>query len=284
MSGILGTNFSGSHWRNVSDRVAAVARARAARDALAHRGADFAGDWYDDRLYFGHAEQAQLDSSVVGRQPLAAGDGSVTVALDGYLANARELRGELGRRHAFHGNGASEVVLQAYLQWGLDGMLQRLRGGFAVAIYDRANSRLCLARDALGAKPLYYLHEEPTGSLMFASELKGIEALADQSLLTTDHTAVYDYLTYRYVPAPKTLYAQVQKLAAGQCLSIDLVSGHSSLQCYWNCPTWTLPPTARTKSLLNTAGSYSSGRWKVVPPGSPLLAPCVSEVQGLRTG
>lgn len=236
MSGILGTNFSGAHWRDCADRSAAVARARAARDMLSHRGADFAGDWYDDRLYLGHTEQGQLDSSVIGRLPLAAGDGSVTITLDGYISNSRELRTELGKTHAFHSNGGSEVVLQAYLQWGLEGMLRRLRGGFALAIYDRANARLCLVRDALGTKPLYYLHQEPSGSLMFASELKGIEALADESLLTTDQTAVYDYLTYRYIPAPKTLYAQVRKLAAGQCLSIDLATGHSSLQRFWEPP------------------------------------------------
>lgn len=236
MSGIVGTNFSGAHWRNVADRAAAIARARAARDLLSHRGADFAGDWYDDRLYLGHTEQAQLDSSVVGRLPLAAGDGRITVTLDGFLTNGHELRRDLGQAHAFDGNSASEVVLQAYLQWGLDVMLQRLRGGFALAIYDRANSRLCLARDAIGTKPLYYLHDEPLGSTMFASELKAIESLADPALLTTDHTAVYDYLTYRYIPAPKTLYRQVRKLAAGQCLSIDLTNGHSSLQHYWRLP------------------------------------------------
>ncbi len=236
MSGIVGTNFLGAHWRDVADRSAAVARARAARDTLAHRGTDFAGDWYDDRLYLGHTEQAQLDSSVVGRLPLAAGDGSVTVTLDGHLVNAQELRAELGKGNTFHGNGGSEVVLQAYLQWGLEGMLRRLRGSFALAIYDRAEGRLVLARDALGTKPLYYLHDEASGSLMFASELKGIEALADSSLLKVDQTALYDYLTYRYIPAPKTLYTQVRKLAAGQCFSIDLTNSHSATQCYWELP------------------------------------------------
>lgn len=236
MSGILGTTFTGAHWRDVTDRSAAVARAREARDTLAHRGADFAGDWYDDRLYLGHTEQAQLDSNVVGRLPLAAGDGSVTVSLDGHLANAQDLRAELGKSHAFHGNGGSEIVLQAYLRWGLDGMLQRLRGSFALAIYDRAKGQLSLVRDALGTKPLYYLHDEASGSIMFASELKGIEALATKSLLTVDQTAVYDYLTYRYIPAPKTLYTQVRKLSAGQCLGIDLTNSHASIQSYWQLP------------------------------------------------
>jgi len=236
MSGIVGTNFVGAHWQAVTDRSAAVARARAARDTLAHRGTDFAGDWYDDRLYLGHTEQAQLDSSVVGRLPLAAGDGSVTVTLDGHLANAQQLRAELGKSHTFHSNGGSEIVLQAYLQWGLEDMLQRLRGSFALAIYDRTEARLVLVRDALGTRPLYYLHDEASGSLMFASELKGIEALADSSLLEVDQTAVYDYLTYRYIPAPKTLYTQVRKLAAGQCFSVNLTNSHSATHCYWELP------------------------------------------------
>jgi len=240
MSGILGTNFSGAHWRATSDRTEAIARARAARDRLTHRGADFAGDWYDDRFFLGHAEQGGLDSGMIGRLPLAANNAAITVTLDGYISNGQELRASLGKQHAFHGNGGSEVVAQAYLQWGLEGMLAKLRGSFALAVYDRDNARVCLARDALGTRPLYYLHEElansEVGSLMFASELKALEALADESLLQVDYTAVYDYLTYRYVPAPKTLYRQVRKLPAGSCASFDLHRGYSSTQAYWQLP------------------------------------------------
>ena len=244
MSGILGTNFSGAHWRTTTDRSDAIARARNARDRLSHRGADFAGDWYDDRFFLGHSEQGGLDSGVVGRLPLFASDAAsnagVTVTLDGYISNAQELRQDLGKRHAFHGNGGSEIVAQAYLQWGLAGMLERLRGSFALAIYDRANARVCLARDALGTRPLYYLHEElasgEVGSLIFASELKAVTALADESLLTVDYTALYDYLTHRYIPAPKTLYSQVRKLAAGHTASFDLHTGYSSTQSFWELP------------------------------------------------
>ena len=240
MSGIMGTNFTGVHWGEAADRTEVIARARAARDRLSHRGRDFAGDWYDDRFFMGHAEQGGLDSGVVGRLPLATKNAAVTVSLDGHLTNAHELRQSLGKKHAFHGNGGSEVVAQAYLQWGLDEMLAKLRGSFSLAVYDRVNSRLCLARDALGTRPLYYLHEErasgEVGSLMFASELKALEELADKSLLKVDQTAVYDYLTYRYVPAPKTLYQQMRKLSAGQCISFDLADGHSSSQTYWQLP------------------------------------------------
>ena len=240
MSGILGTNFSGAHWRDSADRTEAIARARGALGRISHRGADFAGDWYDDRFFLGHAEQGGLDSGVTGRLPLPANNASITVTLDGHISNAQELRQSLGQQHAFHGNGGGEVVAQAYLQWGLEGMLAKLRGSFAIAIYDRDNARLCLARDALGTRPLYYLHEElassEIGSLMFASELKALEALADKALLQIDYTAVYDYLTYRYVPAPKTLYHQVRKLPAGCCASFDLHTGYSSTQPYWELP------------------------------------------------
>ena len=240
MSGILGTNFSGAHQRNISERTEAIARARAARDRLNHRGADFAGDWYDDRFFLGHAEHGGLESGVTGRLPLPANNAAVAVSFDGHISNAQELRQSLGKEHAFHGNGSSEVVAQAYLQWGLEGMLAKLRGSFALAIYDRSNSRICLARDPVGTRPLYYLHEElansEVGSLIFASELKALEALADKSLLQIDYTAVYDYLTYRYVPAPKTLYSQVRKLPAGSCASFDLNTGNSSTQSYWRLP------------------------------------------------
>jgi len=162
------------------------------------------------------------------------------VTLDGHISNAQELRQTLGKQHAFHGNGGSEVIAQAYLQWGLDGMLAKLRGSFAFAIYDRKKSLICLGRDALGTRPLYYLHEErpnsEVGSLMFASELKALEVLADKSLLKIDYTAVYDYLTYRYIPAPKTLYSQIRKLPAGSSASFDLNTGNSSSQSYWQLP------------------------------------------------
>ena len=240
MSGILGTNFSGAHWRGVTDRTELIARARSARDALGHRGADFSGDWYDDRFFLGQAEQGHLDSEVVGRLPLSSNKAAVTVILDGHITNAHALRQSLGKKHAFRGNAGAEVVAQAYLQWGFDDMLARLRGSFALALYDRVNSRVCLARDALGTRPLYYLHEElangEVGSLMFASELKAIEMLSEKSLLSVDYTAVYDYLTHRYVPAPKTLYQQVRKLGAGESLSVDLLNGFSATQSYWQPP------------------------------------------------
>jgi len=159
MAGILGTNFAGQHWRASADRSETIARARAARDVLQHRGPDFAGDFYDDRFFLGHAEQAGIDSGVVGRLPLASADAGATLTLDGHISNAFELRQSLAKRHAFHGNGGAEVVLQAYLQWGFDGMLERLRGNFALAIYDRTNAQVLLARDAMGSRPLYYLHE-----------------------------------------------------------------------------------------------------------------------------
>ncbi len=240
MSGILGTNFSGAHWRGITDRTELIARARSARDALGHRGADFSGDWYDDRFFLGQSEQGGLDSEVLGRLPLSSNKAAVTVILDGHITNAHSLRQSLGNQHAFAGNAGAEVVAQAYLQWGFDDMLARLRGSFALALYDRVNSRICLARDALGTRPLYYLHEElasgEVGSLMFASELKAIEMLSEKSLLTVDYTAVYDYLTHRYVPAPKTLYNQVRKLGAGESLSVDLLTGFSATQSYWQLP------------------------------------------------
>jgi asparagine synthase (glutamine-hydrolysing) len=133
----------------------------------------------------------------------------VALALDGGIANAAELRGQLARRgFHFSGESASEVLLRAYQYWDKD-LVKQLRGAFAFALWDARKDRLILARDRFGEKPLY-LHEAQ-GALYFASEPKallqaGVRAQADLG-------ALWECLAHRYVPGPRTLFAGIRKLA-----------------------------------------------------------------------
>src|SRR5690606_15562773 len=116
----------------------------------------------------------------------------------------RALRARLAARgYGFRTDSDTEVLLNAYLEWG-DALTEHVDGMFAVALWDAREGRLKLYRDRPGIKPLYYFHDGRR--FAFASELKAIEIACRAEQLAVDGTALYDFLSYRYVPAPKTLY------------------------------------------------------------------------------
>ncbi len=215
------------------------ARGRRALNTLAHRGPDQWNDWYDVRLYMGHRRLSILDLSDAGRQPMVSGDGRAVVTVNGEIYNFRALRSELRRHHEFVSESDSEVILHGYREWGLDGLLGRLEGMYAFAVYDVPAGRLHLARDRVGIKPLYYALEG--SSFAWASELKAIRQLVGADALRTDQTALYDFLTYKYVPAPKTLYRNVFKLPPANVLSVDVRELTASVRRYWSLPTEVVP-------------------------------------------
>ncbi len=136
----------------------------------------------------------------------------VTLVFNGEIYNFQELRRELeALGHCFRTRSDTEVLLRGYLHWG-PSCVRRLRGMFAFALWDQPNARLMLARDHFGKKPLYVYRD--TERLLFASEVKAILA-ADDLHLSLDETAIGDYLRYRYVPAPHTLFRGVRKIMPG---------------------------------------------------------------------
>jgi asparagine synthase (glutamine-hydrolysing) len=185
--------------------------------AIAHRGPDGDGFHFEPRLGFGHRRLAVIDL-VTGAQPMHSGNGSATVIFNGEIFNFRELRRELEQRgHIFHTHSDTEVVLEAWLEWGQESVTH-LTGQFAFALWDRRNESLFLARDRLGEKPLYYA-VLPDQGFVFCSEIKGLSVWPTLSR-SIDPCAVEDFFSLGYIPEPRTIYSNVAQLPAGSTLLI----------------------------------------------------------------
>lgn len=186
-------------------------------NTLKHRGPDADGFYLSGPVGLGHRRLKIIDLEA-GIQPMFNEDRSLAIVFNGEIYNYRELRQQLlTYGHVFGSHSDTEVILHAYEQWGFDAA-SHLHGMFAFAIWDARKNLLFLARDRVGIKPLYYFWDQK--HFLFASELKAILAdpLVEKSI---DYTAVDDYLTYLYIPAPKTIFQQIYKLLPGHYLVIS---------------------------------------------------------------
>src|SRR5215218_8575077 len=207
MCGIAGL---ASHDRGHLDDAALAAMSR----ALAHRGPDDAGEARLDGCLLAARRLSIIDFDG-GHQPLSGCDDRVTVVQNGEIYNHAELRAELvARGHDFRSHCDTEVLAHAYEEWG-DEFLGRLRGMFALALWDRAGRRLLLARDRFGIKPLFYAAHG--GRLAFASELTAL-AHAPGFSRDLDPDAVEAYLAFNSIPAPLSAYRAARKLPPGHLL------------------------------------------------------------------
>jgi asparagine synthase (glutamine-hydrolysing) len=182
---------------------------------LVHRGPDSEGSFQADGVALAMRRLSIIDLER-GDQPIANEDGSVVVVHNGEIYNYRELRAELERRgHGFRTNSDTEVIVHLYEEHG-DDFLERLRGMFAIALWDARRRRLLLARDRFGIKPLYYRVADR--QLSFASELKAMLELPGFSR-AIEPRAVAAYLAFNSIPAPLTIFAEARKLRPGTLLS-----------------------------------------------------------------
>ncbi len=203
-------------------------------NVLAHRGPDDEGYYIKGPVALGQRRLAILDLAG-GRQPMSNEDGTVWVTFNGEIYNFRELRPRLeGLGHRFATRSDTEAIVHAYEQYG-PACVKELRGMFAFALWDQPRQTLLLARDRVGKKPLFYA--EIDGQWAFASEL---QALLQHPGLTreVDWGALDDYLTYGYVPAPKTIFRGVHKLPPAHWLTLKLhPDGNGGLEVcverYW---------------------------------------------------
>ncbi|HEX9173231.1 MAG TPA: XrtA/PEP-CTERM system amidotransferase [Telluria sp.] len=198
-----------------------------------HRG-PVEGDLHlEPGLGFGHRRLSIIDLAS-GLQPLFNEDHSVVVVFNGEIYNFRALMAELKELgHTFRTHCDTEVIVHAWEQWGED-CVQRLRGMFAFAIWDRNQQVLFVARDRLGIKPLHYA-VLPDGMFAFGSELKTLLSLPGLTR-EIDPCAVEEYFAYGYVPEPRTIFTSAHKLLPGHMLTIRV--GDTALQPkkYWDVP------------------------------------------------
>lgn len=222
------------------------------RDMLAHRGPDAEGLWYQpaEGIALGHRRLAIVDLSDNGRQPMIDGEQQMAVVFNGEIYNFREIRRELsGLGHSFRTATDTEVLLKAYRQWG-EKFLDKLVGMFALAIYDRRERRLFLARDRAGEKPLFYFHRH--GRLVFASEMK---ALLESDLIPRDLDlqSLDQFLAYGYAIGERTMIEGVRRLPAGCCMTYSPVTDQLNQRRYWSLPELqqpeTVDPVAMTDQL-----------------------------------
>lgn len=197
-------------------------------DALAHRGPDAEGVWRDgDHVALGHRRLSIIDLNPASDQPFHSSDGRYTIVYNGELYNYRELKAELTDT-LFRTASDTEVMLAAYAKWG-PACLERSKGMFAFALWDRERKELFVARDRLGIKPLYLYKGE--GRLLFASEMRALLAtgLVPRRL---DREALGDYLRYQTVHAPATIVREVRMLMPGHWLRVG--EGRMEEQCWWD--------------------------------------------------
>lgn len=190
--------------------------------ALAHRGPDDEGRFVDEEAGVGllHRRLSIIDLSPLGHQPMPNEDGSAVLCFNGEIYNFGALRPELeAKGHVFRSRTDSEVLLHGWEEWG-EGVLQRVRGMFAFAIWDSRRRLLVLARDPMGIKPLY-LWWSASGRLAFASELKAFLGLAGFEA-RPDLTALSQYLEFSFISDPdRTSLEGVRKLRPGHVLTIS---------------------------------------------------------------
>ncbi len=196
-----------------------------------HRGPDEGGIHIEPGLGFGHRRLSIIDLSS-GQQPLFNEDKTVVVTYNGEIYNFQELSRELLELgHRFRTHCDTEVIVHAWEQWGED-CVERFRGMFAFALWDRKREILFLARDRMGIKPLYYSRLK-NGTFIFGSELKSLKMHPDLSR-QIDPTAVEEYFAFGYIPEPKSIYRDVYKLPPGHRLLIRRGDARICPQQYWD--------------------------------------------------
>lgn len=201
---------------------------------LRHRGPDAGAVWVDAHagIVLGHRRLAIIDLSPNGSQPMSSTSGRWVIAFNGEIYNFPALRDDLlTRGHRFRGHSDTEVLLAAIEQWGLTESLKRAVGMFALALWDREDHVLYLARDRMGEKPLYYGWVD--GAFLFGSELKALRAY-DGWEPTIDRDALALFLRHNYVPGPYTIYQGIRKLPPGTSLAIPASGDTAEPRPYWS--------------------------------------------------
>ena len=197
-------------------------------DTLVHRGPDDSGYYVNANIGLGSRRLSIIDLET-GKQPISNEDGTIWVAYNGEIYNYQALRVQLeAKGHLFHTNSDTEVIVHLYEEVG-EHCVEQLRGMFAFALWDEPRQKLMLARDRIGQKPLFYSRDG--SDILFGSEVKAILALHHQQP-ELDPIAMHDYLSLRFIPAPRTMFRNIQKLPPAHILVFQ--RGQIRLRAYWH--------------------------------------------------
>ena len=192
--------------------------------AITHRGPDDAGAWADAQagIALGHRRLSIVDLSAAGHQPMRSASGRFVLAFNGEIYNHLELRGELEAMGiAWRGHSDTETLLAGFEAWGVEATLKKTVGMFAIALWDKQERMLTLARDRFGEKPLFYgwVGQGANAAFVFGSELKALRAYPGFGNAVS-REALAQYMRFMYVPAPRSIYAGIFKLEPGCLITI----------------------------------------------------------------
>jgi len=226
-----------------------AAEVRRMCQTIVHRGPDDEGVYASGPIGLGMRRLSIIDLAG-GRQPIHNEDKSLWVVFNGEIYNFPALRQELeGRGHRFYTHSDTEVILHLYEEMGSD-CVQKLRGMFAIALYDQRRQLLLLARDRMGKKPLHYALYE--GRLLFGSELKAILEVHPE-LAEINPEGLLQYFYFGYVPDPHTAFQRIHKLPAGHL--VEYCKGEVKISRYWDLPEYgTHPPISEEDCLEELQG------------------------------
>ncbi|MDE5931907.1 MAG: asparagine synthase (glutamine-hydrolyzing), partial [Lachnospiraceae bacterium] len=227
MCGIAGFCNGDFDWRKNIEKM---------NERMYHRGPDAAGIWASDdkQVVLGHRRLSIIDLTSGGTQPMESHDGRYVIAYNGEIYNYPVIKEKLIREKrvtAFKGTSDTEVLLEAVSAYGLEETLKMCKGMFGIALYDKKERALFLARDRVGEKPLYYGFVGKT--FVFASELGAISCL-DTFRNSINKGVLETYFRYGYIPAPYSVYENIYKLEPGRILKLDSPFQKYEISTYWS--------------------------------------------------
>lgn len=228
MCGIAGFCNWGDDWQKNIERM---------NEQMYHRGPDDCGVWSteDHRVVFGHRRLSIVDLSSAGAQPMTSHNGRYIIAYNGEIYNCDLIKERLLREHkvtGFRGTSDTEILLESIAAYGLEDTLKLAKGMFAIALYDKQEQVLSLARDRVGEKPLYYGFVRKD-KFVFASDLNSIAAL-DGFDNEINSDVLEDYFRYGYIAAPYSIYRDIAKLEPGKILKIKSPFNKYEISAYWS--------------------------------------------------
>ena len=208
-------------------------KAKKSLEILNHRGPDNSSFKIEENIFIGHKRLSIIDLSESGNQPMTSKDNSVILVFNGEIYNFNLLRKELQSCGvSFQSHSDTEVILKGYLEWGFDKIISKLNGMFAISIVDKNKECIFLARDHAGIKPLFFSNQH--NNFIFSSELNPINKyLGINSNENLDYSALYDFLTYLYIPTPKTAFMHIKKLEPGHIIKFNYKTKKMTKTKYW---------------------------------------------------